>query len=326
LRQNALVGINRIRDTARMLATLLRRFEPFAALEWATLCSVARHARVLRCAAQRTLAPSGRTHHGRCYLVKGIVRRRHKDGRDEEIAHDSAAARHALLVAGDGAAVETLGAVTLLWIDVDPVAFMLGADVGTYAVERLDPNDRHWMHRFLGPGIVERLEPNALQAVFRAFTPVTVDAGETIVREGERAEHFYVIANGAAEVRRGGRRIATLLAGDAFGADALVSGARRNATVAMLERGRVMSLVAPAFERLLAERLVCWADRRALGYHAIDLSLRPRGPDALRVLVGELDLGASYVFDGATAGDRALAAFLATQRGVRAFARRDDDG
>jgi hypothetical protein len=39
-------------------------------------------------------------------------------------------------------------------------------------------------------------------------------------------------------------------------------------------------------------------------------------------LAGELDLAATYVFDGAAEGDRALAAFLATQRGVRAFARR----
>jgi Cyclic nucleotide-binding domain len=309
-----------------MLATLLRRFEPFASLEWATLCSVARHARVLRCAGQRTLAPSGRTHHGRCYLVKGVVRRRLKDGRHEEIAHDAAAARHALLIAGDGAAVETLGAVTLLWIDVDPVAFMLGADVGTYSVERFDPGDRHWMHRFLGPGIVEWLEPNALQAVFRAFTPTVVEPGATIVREGECAERFYVVANGAAEVRRGGRRIAVLVAGDSFGADALVSGAPRNATVAMIDRGRVMSLAATLFERLLAERLVRWIDGRALGCHAIDLTQRERDPDALRVLVGELDLGASYVFDGADTGDRALAAFLAAQRGVRAFARRNSAG
>ena len=305
-----------------MLATLLRRFEPFASLEWTTLCSVARHARLLRCAAQRTLASSGRMHHSRCYLVKGEVRRRRKDGRREQIDAAAAIARHPLLIAGDGASVETLGAVTLLWIDVDPVAFMLGADVGTYSVEPLEPTDRHWMHRFLGPGIVEWIEPRALQAVFRAFESTSVEPGEPIVREGEVAELFYVIANGAAEVRRRGQRIAALRPGDSFGADALVSGARRNATVVMVEPGRVMSLDAPAFERLLAERLVRWVDGRIAGCHAIDLSQRPMGPDALRALVGELDLAASYLFDGAAAGDRALAAFLASQRGLRAFAQR----
>ena len=314
-------------DADRMLAHLLRRFEPFAALEWATLCSVARHARVLRCAAQRTLAPNGRKQHGSCYLVKGVVRRRDKMGRDVQIADQDAAARHALLVSGDGASIETIGAVTLLWIDLDPVAFMLGADSAAgYAVERLDAaRDDHWMHRFLGPGLVECLPPGSLQAVFRAFEPIAVCAGEIVFREGDRGDLFYVIANGSAEVRRDGRRLVALIAGDSFGSDALVSGSRRNATVVMTCDGRVMALTADSFRGLVVDRLVTWIDADPAGMHRIDLSTRAHGPDALRRLAGELDLGATYVFDGAAEGDRALATFLATQRGVRAFARRVRD-
>ncbi len=305
-----------------MLARLLRRFEPFAALEWTTLCSVARHARLLRFAPQRTLSPNRRKHHGSCYLVKGVVRRRDKEGRSQQIADQDTAARKALLVAGDGTSLETLGAVTLLWIDVDPVAFMLGADTAGYAVERLDTApDGHWMHRFLGPGMVEYLTPSALQSVFRAFEPLVVSAGEVVVKEGESADMFYVLANGSAEVRRRDRRLVALMPGDSFGADALVSGERRNASVVMLSDGRVMALLAETFRCLVSERLVRWVDA-APAAHAIDLSVRPRGPDALRVLAGELDLGATYVFDGAAEGDRALAAFLATQRGVKAVARR----
>ena len=110
-----------------MLADLLRRFEPFAALEWGTLCSVARHTRLLRLAARRTLAPTGRMQNGSCYLVKGSVRRRMADGRIESISDGDAAARRALLVAGDGMSVETVVQVTLLWVDLDPIAFLLGA-------------------------------------------------------------------------------------------------------------------------------------------------------------------------------------------------------
>ncbi len=305
-----------------MLARLLRRFEPFAALEWTTLCSVARHARLLRFAAQRTLSPNRRKHHGSCYLVKGVVRRRDRSGHEQQIGDQDAVARQALLVAGDGTSVETLGAVTLLWIDVDPVAFMLRAETTGYAVERLDaaPDD-HWMHRFLGPGLVEHLTPSALQSVFRAFDPVPLASGETVVREGEPADMFYVLANGSAEVRRRDRRLAALIPGDSFGADALVTGQRRNASVVMVSDGRVMRLPADAFRDLVSERLVRWVDA-APAAHAIDLSIRPRGPDGLRALAGELDLAATYVFDGAAESDRALAAFLATQRGVKAFARR----
>src|SRR5262245_59175542 len=121
-----------------MLARLLRRFEPFSSLEWTTLCSVARHARLLRRAAQRTLAPTGRGSQGGCYLEKGTVRRRDRDGREASIADQDAAARRALLVVGDGVVVETTSAATLLWIDLDPVAFMLGADTPGYAVRHLD--------------------------------------------------------------------------------------------------------------------------------------------------------------------------------------------
>ncbi len=306
-----------------MLARLLRRFEPFAALEWTTLCSVARHARLLRLAGQRTLAPTGRGRHGSCYLVKGTVRRRETDGREEPIADQDAAARRALLVVGDGVVVETTSPVTLLWIDLDPVAFMLGADTAGYAVEHLDSApDGHWMHRFLGPGLVDCLAPATLQAVFRAFAPLTVEAGAIVVREGEPADLFYVIANGSAEVRRERRRIAALMPGDSFGSDALVSGSRRNSTVGMLCDGRLMCLAAENFRCLLADRLVRWVERISPGAHVIDLAQRAHGPDALRMLAGELDLGATYIFDGAGEEARSLAAFLATQRGVHAFARR----
>jgi hypothetical protein len=308
-----------------MLADLLRRFEPFTALEWGTLCSVARHARLLRLAARRTLAPTGRMQNGSCYLVKGSVRRRLADGRIESVGDGDATARRALLVAGDGAAVETVVPVTLLWIDLDPIAFLLsGAPHTGYAVERIDAAaDAHWMHRFLGPGLSECLEPSVLQAVFRAFTPLTYDAGATVVEEGETGAFFCVLASGTAEVRRGGRIVVALAPGDSFGADALVCAEPRNASIRMLSSGTVMRLAGETFADLVQRRLVRWVDRNSAGLHTVDLSVRPRGPDALRRLVGELDLATAYLFDGGAERDRALAAYLATQRGVRAFARRD---
>jgi len=307
-----------------MLADLLRRFEPFAALEWGTLCSVARHARLLRLAARRTLAPTGRMQKGSCYLLKGSVRRRMPDGRIESICDQDGAARRALLLVGDGAAVETIVPVTLVWVDLDPVAFLLGAATETaYAVEQVDAGaEAHWMHRFLGPGLCECLEPNVLQAVFRAFTPLAFEAGETVVEQGEPAESFYVLASGAAEVRRGGRILVALSPGDSFGADALVCGVPRNASIRMVTGGTVMQLAGETFAELVERRLVRWVEHSSVGMHIVDLSARQRSPDTLRKLVAELDLGTAYLFDGGAERDRALAAYLATQRGVRAFARK----
>jgi CRP-like cAMP-binding protein len=299
---------------------MLRRFEPFAPLEWTTLCSVARHARLLRLAAQRTLAANDGRRHVSCYLVTGAVRRRDANGETQFGGHD-AQARRALFVAGDGASITTVSSATLLWVDLDPVAFLLGAETPGYAVEELDAvPDGDWMLRFVGPGLVDCLSPNALQAVFRALAPVPVRAGDVVVHEGEPADAFYVVANGFAEVQRGGRKIAELAPGDTFGADALVGGTRRNANVTMIGDGRVMTLPAQTFQRLVAERLVRWVDRVGPDVRAIDLSKRVRGPDGLRELAGRLDPREACVFDGGPPAERALAAFLASQRGVRAFA------
>ena len=83
---------------------------------------------------------------------------------------------------------------------------MLGADTAGYAVERLDaaPDD-HWMHRFLGPGLVDCLAPSCVaDRCFARLTPLRRRAGETVVREGEPADMFYVLANGS---RRGARDV-----------------------------------------------------------------------------------------------------------------------
>jgi len=308
-----------------MHVNLLRRYEPLAALEWSTLCSVARHARLLRLADQRTLAPGRGMARGSCYLLKGTVRRRGADGSHELVRAGDERARLPLLGNDDGAALDTVGAVVLIWIDLDPVEFLLGAVPPTgYATELLEqPEDDHWMHRLLQAGFGQWLSPLQLQTLLRAFEPVTFEAGDAVVRQGEAAEWFYVLASGAAEVHRGHRTLTGLKPGDAFGADALVAVVRRNATVTMRAAGRVMALPRRQFAELVAGPLVRWSDVELAGAQRIDLALRPRGPDALRRLVAELDLGAAYQFVGATPGERALAAFLARQRGVMAFARRD---
>jgi putative ABC transport system ATP-binding protein len=56
-------------------------------------------------------------------------------------------------------------------------------------------------------------------------------AGETIIREGEPGEDFFLISDGEVEVIRSDHEVARLGPGDFFGEVALISGEPRNATV-----------------------------------------------------------------------------------------------
>jgi hypothetical protein len=80
----------------------------------------------------------------------------------------------------------------------------------------------------------------ALEGVAGHAGELMVSPGDTIVREGERGDRYYAVADGRFEVASGGRELGQLERGQGFGEIALLHDGRRTATVTALTNGQLL--------------------------------------------------------------------------------------
>lgn len=77
--------------------------------------------------------------------------------------------------------------------------------------------------------------------------------GTKLIEEGKKGREFFVLIDGAVEVRSNSRTLRTMGTGDFFGEIALLHDAPRTATVTATTPARVLVIEGQAFRRLLAE-------------------------------------------------------------------------
>jgi len=92
-----------------------------------------------------------------------------------------------------------------------------------------------------------------LRLIARLAKTRVVPEGTRLVVEGEVGDKMLVVLSGSASVQRGGRKIATLAAGDVIGELGVLSRAPRNATVVTTADCEVAVIGQRAINRLLAD-------------------------------------------------------------------------
>ncbi len=96
------------------------------------------------------------------------------------------------------------------------------------------------------------LSPGELDVLLARLEPITCAAGETIIRQGESGERFYVVRAGQVVVSRDERELARLGPGEAFGEIALLFDVPRTASVMASQPTTLLALDAPHFRDVLA--------------------------------------------------------------------------
>ncbi len=108
------------------------------------------------------------------------------------------------------------------------------------------------------------LAPEDLQGILDVGRPVSYEAGNVIVEEGDVGDGMYILVRGEARVDVGGR-YHVLKAGDFFGEMALISPGKRMATVRAQEGVDALKIPAEEFQAfLLAHPAVGLAMLRAI--------------------------------------------------------------
>lgn len=217
-----------------------------------------------------------------------------------------------------------------------------GIEVSEIQLEEEGEDAGDWMTRILQSHAFLQVPPANIQAMFMRIQEVPMRNGDVVIKQGGDGDYYYIIKSGNAKVTRASKTgseltLATLKDGDAFGEEALLSEAKRNATVTMTSDGTLMRLSKDDFTTLLKEPLLSWLDLSEAqeliegGAKWLDVRLESEHANTglkdslniplfmLRLKVDSLDSNVPYIVYCDTGRRSSAAAFLLSERGIQAY-------
>ncbi|MBM2829820.1 MAG: hypothetical protein HW411_610 [Gammaproteobacteria bacterium] len=285
------------------------------------------------------------------YLLEGEVAITSGTGEASSVKSGTPAARHPLVnqqPRKHTAIAKVPSKITR--IDSDLLDILLtwdqlsGIEVGEIQVDEQGGGDEggDWMTRILQSKAFLQLPPANIQAMFMRIQEIPVKAGDTIIKQGEDGDYYYIIKHGKCKVTRTSKAntqltLATLKDGDAFGEEALLSEAKRNANIIMETDGALMRLSKQDFNSLLKEPMLCWVTNAEAekmvkeGAIWLDVRLESEHSNAgipgsiniplfmLRMKAETLDSNKQYILYCDSGRRSSAGAFLLSERGLRAF-------
>jgi rhodanese-related sulfurtransferase len=176
---------------------------------------------------------------------------------------------------------------------------------------------------------------------------INYKAGDVVLKQGTEGDYFYVLTSGKCLVTRetplnkDGIKLAELVVGDTFGEEALISDAKRNATVTMTTDGAIMRLGKEDFKRLLNEPMLDWISMAEAediikgGGKWLDVRLPSEFENDhlsgainiplyfIRLKMSTLDENTNYILCCDTGRRSSAGAYILSERGYKAYVLRD---
>jgi CRP-like cAMP-binding protein len=249
---------------------LLKSFSPLNGLKRDNLAALAKKVQIHELSPQQILFKEGDTEKRTVYVVSGSLELLDQGQVQEVIEGATDSAKNPVSpMFPRRVTAKARDRVQYISIDSDLLDVMLTWDqTGSYEVSELkgssDVGSDDWMTMLLQTKAFHKIPPANIQAIFMRMQQINYKAGDVVLKQGAEGDYFYVLTRGKCLVTREtplnkeGIKLAELSVGDTFGEEALISDAKRNATVTMTTDGAVMRLGKEDFKRLLNEPMLEW--------------------------------------------------------------------